>query len=177
MNPGASAASRATALDVEAVRREFPILGTTVNGRPLAYLDNAASAQKPETVIEAEADVYRHAYANVHRGVHHLSVLATDAYEEARRRTASFLGSSDAREIVFTRGTTEAINLVAWSWARPRLGPGDEVLVSRLEHHSNIVPWQMVCQEAGARLRAASEETSSSRPWTSSLPRRPASSP
>ena len=141
------------ALDVEVIRREFPILATRIRGRPLAYLDNAASAQKPERVIEAEADVYRHRYANVHRGVHHLSVLATEDYEEARRRVAAFVGSSDPREIVFTRGTTEAINLVARSWARPRLEPGDEVLVSRLEHHSNIVPWQMVCEESGARLR------------------------
>ena len=153
MNARGSAAPTSTALDVEAVRRQFPILLTKVKGRPLAYLDNAASAQKPESVIEAVADVYRSAYANVHRGVHHLSVLATDAYEAARRRTAAFLGASDPKEVVFTRGTTEAINLVAWSWGRSRLGPGDEVLVSRLEHHSNIVPWQMVCRETGASLR------------------------
>jgi cysteine desulfurase/selenocysteine lyase len=150
LGPGVDTAAR---LDVEAVRRQFPILATTVKGHPLAYLDSAASAQKPEAVIEAEAEVYRHAYANVHRGVHHLAVRATDAYEEARRRTARFLGSSDPREVVFTRGTTEAINLVAQSWARPRLGPGDEVLITHLEHHSNIVPWQMVCRATGARLR------------------------
>ena len=139
-------------LDVEAVRREFPILATEVKGRPLAYLDNAASAQKPEAVIEGEAAVYRSAYANVHRGVHHLSVKATEAYEEARRRTARFLAAEDPREVVFTRGTTEALNLVAQAWARPRLGPGDEVLVTHLEHHSNIVPWQMVCRATGATL-------------------------
>ncbi|MDX1630462.1 MAG: cysteine desulfurase [Thermoanaerobaculia bacterium] len=140
-------------LDVEAVRRDFPILSTEVRDRPLAYLDNAASAQKPEAVIEGEADVYRTSYANVHRGVHHLSVLATEAYEGARKTVASFLGATDPREVVFVRGTTEAINLVARSWARPHLGEDDEVLITRLEHHSNIVPWQMVCRETGARLR------------------------
>ncbi|RMG46021.1 MAG: cysteine desulfurase [Acidobacteria bacterium] len=140
--------------DVEAVRSDFPVLHQQINGHPLVYLDNAASAQRPRQVIEAVARFYERDYANIHRGVHTLSQRATERYEEARRRTARFIGAGDPREIVFVRGTTEAINLVAWSFVRPRLGPGDEVLITELEHHSNIVPWQLVCRERGARLVA-----------------------
>ncbi len=139
-------------LDVEGLRRDFPALALEVHGRPLVYLDTAASAQKPEAVIEAEARCYRESYANVHRGVYYLAEKATSAYEEARLKVARFLGCGCHREIVFVRGTTEAINLVASSFVRPRLAPGDEVLITGLEHHSNIVPWQMVCEERQARL-------------------------
>jgi cysteine desulfurase/selenocysteine lyase len=142
-------------LDVERVRADFPVLAQEVNGRPLAYLDNAASAQRPQAVIDAIAHYYRHDHANVHRGVHTLSQRATEAYEHARERARAFAGAAEAAEIVFTRGTTEAINLVAQSWARPRLRPGDEVLITWMEHHSNIVPWQLVCEQTGARLRVA----------------------
>ena len=139
--------------DVEAVRRDFPILAREVNGRPLCYLDNAASSQRPRAVIDAVSRYYETSHANVHRGVHRLSQEATDLFEGAREALRRFVNARSTREIVFVRGTTEAINLVAQSYARPRLGPGDEILVSRLEHHANIVPWQMVCEQTGARLR------------------------
>lgn len=148
-------ATAPAALDVEAVRRQFPVLGQTVNGRPLVYLDSAASAQKPRAVIDAERAVYERSYANIHRGVHRLSVLATDAYEKARDKVRRFLGAAERSEIVLLRGTTEAVNLVAQSWGRRNVGAGDEVLVTGLEHHSNIVPWQMLCEEKGASLRVA----------------------
>jgi len=148
-------AALAAAWDVEAVRREFPILAETVNGKPLVYLDSAASAQKPRAVIDREREVYEHLYANVHRGVHRLSQLASDAYERARGAVRGFLNAADTREIVFVRGTTEAINLVAQSYGRRHVGAGDEVLVTGLEHHSNIVPWQLLCEEKGAHLRVA----------------------
>ena len=141
-------------LDVEAVRRQFPVLGETVNGRPLVYLDSAASAQKPRAVIDAESAVYERSYANIHRGVHRLSMLATDAYEKARDKVRRFLGAGESREIVLLRGTTEAVNLVAQSWGRRSVGAGDEVLITGLEHHSNIVPWQMLCEQQGATLRS-----------------------
>ena len=147
--------SSAVAIDISAVRRDFPILSRQVHGRPLVYLDNAASSQKPRAVIEAERSLYEEYYANVHRGVHTLSMASTDAYEAARSKAQRFLNAGSPREIVFTRGTTEAINLVAATFGRSRVRAGDEVLVSGLEHHSNIVPWQMVCEEKGARLRAA----------------------
>jgi cysteine desulfurase/selenocysteine lyase len=151
-----SEAARAiTAFDVEAVRREFPILRETVHGRPLVYLDSAASAQKPQAVIDAERHVYERSYANIHRGVHHLSMVATDAYEKARGTVQRFLGAGDRREIVLLRGTTEAINLVAQSYGRRHVGAGDEVLITALEHHSNIVPWQLLCEEKRASLRVA----------------------
>ncbi len=140
---------------VERVRRDFPALAQTVHGKPLAYLDNAASAQKPQVVIDAIASAYTHNYSNVHRGLHTLSQRATEAYEGARETARRFMGAAHAEEIVFVRGTTEGINLVARSFVRPILEPGDEVLVSEMEHHSNIVPWQIVCGEAGARLRVA----------------------
>jgi len=144
-----------TAYDVERVRKDFPILERRVGDRPLAYLDNAASAQKPRAVLDAMQSYYTTSHANVHRGVHTLSVEATEAYEGARERVARFVGAATPREIVFVRGTTEAINLVAQAHVRPRVGPGDEILISHLEHHSNIVPWQMVCEQTGALLRVA----------------------
>jgi cysteine desulfurase/selenocysteine lyase len=143
----------AGALDVERVREDFPILAQQIHGRPLAYLDNAASSQRPRAVIDAIAHYYSHDHANVHRGVHTLSQRATEAYEHARRQVREFVNAEHDTEIVFTRGTTEAINLVAQSWARPRLKPGDEILISWMEHHSNIVPWQFVCEQTGATLR------------------------
>jgi cysteine desulfurase / selenocysteine lyase len=142
-------------LDVDAVRADFPILSRAVHGHPLVYLDNAASSQKPRAVLEAERGVYEEYYANVHRGVHQLSMQSTDAYEGARAKVQRFLGAASTREVVFTRGTTEGINLVAASYGRRNVGAGDEVLISGLEHHSNIVPWQMLCDEKGARLRVA----------------------
>ncbi len=150
-----SAAARPAApdLDVASLRREFPILARTQHGRPLAYLDSAATAQKPRAVIDAVTRFYEESYASVHRGVYELSVNATRLYEEAREKLRAFLGARDAREIVFVRNATEAINLVAWSWGRRNVRAGDEVLVTEMEHHANIVPWQMLCEEQGARLR------------------------
>jgi cysteine desulfurase/selenocysteine lyase len=145
--------SRRTLLDVEALRRDFPILSRKVHGKPLVYLDNAATTQKPTAVIEAPADMYRNAYGNIHRGVHELSVAATDAYEAAREKARSFVNAAEAREIVFVRGTTEGINLVAQTFGRQRVGEGDEVVITALEHHSNIVPWQMLCEEKKAHLK------------------------
>ncbi|MET0282412.1 MAG: cysteine desulfurase [Steroidobacteraceae bacterium] len=141
--------------DVAQLRDQFPILAQQVNGRPLAYLDNGASTQRPQPVIDAVDYYETHLHANVHRGVHTLSQLATDAFEAARERTRRFLNAASTREIIFTRGTTEAINLVANSWGRSNLGPDDEILVSALEHHANLVPWQMVAAATGARLRVA----------------------
>ncbi len=146
---------RHSRFDVAAVRREFPILARTVNGCPLAYLDNGASAQRPKMVIEAVDDYERLHHANIHRGVHTLSQEATALYEGARDRLRSFINARSRHEIVFVRGTTEAINLVAQSYARPILGPGDEVLITHLEHHANIVPWQIVCEQTGAKLVVA----------------------
>lgn len=140
-------------LDLDAVRREFPVLAQSVHGKPLVYLDNAASTQKPRAVIEAIARYYEHDNANVHRGVHALGDRATTLYEEARARVQRFLGARSPHEIVFVRGTTEAINLVAQTFGRVNVGPGDEVVVTWLEHHANIVPWQRLCEEKGARLR------------------------
>jgi len=141
--------------DVDAVRREFPILARMVRGRPLAYLDNGASAQRPACVIDAVDDYERRHHANIHRGVHTLSQEATALYESARDRLVRFINASSRAEIIFVRGTTEAINLVAQSYARPILKPGDEVLITHLEHHANIVPWQMVCDQTGATLVVA----------------------
>jgi cysteine desulfurase / selenocysteine lyase len=138
--------------DPRALRREFPIFA---NNPDLVFLDSGASAQKPRSVIDGVADFYRTDYANVHRGVYHLSARSTDLFEEAREKTRAFLNARDEREIVFVRGATEAINLVAQSWGAAFLKAGDEVLISELEHHSNIVPWQMVCQRTGARLVCA----------------------
>jgi len=148
-----SSATAAAALDVARVRADFPALRQEIHGRPLVYLDNAATTQKPEAVLASIDTFYRRDCANVHRGVHTLSQRATVAYESARSAVKRHLGARDSREIVFTRGTTEAINLVAWSFVRPRLGEGDEILISEMEHHSNIVPWQLLCAERGATLR------------------------
>jgi cysteine desulfurase/selenocysteine lyase len=132
---------------------DFPILSRPVRGKRLAYLDNAATTHKPERVIEAESAFYRESNANIHRGVHWLSQHATDLYEGARERVRGFLNAARADEIVFTRGTTEAINLVAFSWGRANLKPGDEIVLTEMEHHSNIVPWQLVCEQTGATIK------------------------
>lgn len=141
--------------DVHKVREDFPILATRMNDRPLIYLDTAASAQKPRAVIETLKNFYEHDYANIHRGVYDLSQRATARHDEARRKVQRFLNAADWREIVFTRNATEAINLVAASFLRPRLRPGDEILLTEMEHHANIVPWQLVAAETGAKVVAA----------------------
>ncbi len=155
--PRGAAEARGTksAFDVRSVRRDFPILHQLVFGRPLVYLDNAATAQKPRAVIDALTGYYTRDNSNIHRGLHQLSERSTAAYEETRSKVRRFLNAAQDREIVFVRGTTEAINLVAQSYGRTHLGPGDEVLITTMEHHSNIVPWQMLCGEKGARLRVA----------------------
>ncbi|MCD6045619.1 MAG: cysteine desulfurase [Gammaproteobacteria bacterium] len=141
--------------DIARIRGEFPILSTKVKAHPLVYLDNANTSQKPQCVIAALDDYYKRYNANIYRGLYELSELATAAYEGARLRVAQFLNAKDECEIIFVKGTTEAINLVAQSYGRPLLKPGDEVLITALEHHSNIVPWQIVCQQTGATLRVA----------------------
>ena len=146
-------AQRTAVLDVDKIRADFPILSRSVNGRPLVYLDNAATAQKPRSVIEAISRHYETTNANIHRGIHRLSVEATEAYEQARAKVQGFVGAARPEEIVFCRSATEAVNMVAQAYARPRLAPGDEVLITTLEHHSNIVPWQIVCDQTGATLR------------------------
>ena len=138
---------------VERVRADFPVLNREVNGQPLAYLDSAASAQKPEAVIGAEAEFYRHGYAAVHRGIHTLSAEATARMEAVRQQAATFLNAGSAEEVVFVRGTTEGINLVANSWGNANVGAGDNIIISEMEHHANIVPWQMLCARVGAELR------------------------
>ena len=143
-----------TPYDVARVRADFPILATQVRGKRLAFLDTAASAQRPLAVIEAVDRYERSSHANVHRGVYELSQKATDAFEGARERVRRFLNAASLREVIFTRGTTESINLVAQSWGR-RLGPGDEILITWMEHHANIVPWQMLCERTGATLKVA----------------------
>jgi len=154
MNNIAMAHGRA-GFDVNALRRQFPVLARMVRGKPLAYLDNGASAQRPLAVIEAVDDYERHHHANIHRGVHTLSMEATALYEAARDRLVRFINARSRHEVIFVRGTTEAINLVAQSYARPLLKPGDEILITHLEHHANIVPWQMVCEQTGAALVVA----------------------
>ena len=149
----AAAAPAAALWDVERVRKDFPALHQRVHGKPLVYLDNAATSQKPQAVIDALVAYYSLENSNVHRGVHLLSEKATQAYEEARVRVQRFLNAADAREIVFVRGATEGINLVAASYGRTWIGAGDEVIISTIEHHSNIVPWQLLCEERGALLR------------------------
>jgi cysteine desulfurase/selenocysteine lyase len=142
-------------LDVEKIRKDFPILKSKVHGHPLVYLDNAATSQKPQSVIDALVRYYEGENANIHRGVHYLSQIATEAFEQARETVRAFVNAARASEIVFTRGTTEAINLVAHSYGRANVGAGDEVLITAMEHHSNIVPWQMLCEEKGAKLQVA----------------------
>ncbi len=139
--------------DVAKVQEDFPILKQTVNGKPLIYLDNAATSQKPQSVIDALVDYYSADNSNVHRGVHTLSQRATDHYEEARSKVRRFINADDDREIIFVRGTTEGINLVAQTFGRENIHEGDEIIISAMEHHSNIVPWQMLCQERGAILK------------------------
>jgi len=155
MNAVTARLETAEAFDVAAIRRDFPVLARTVHGYPLSYLDNAASSQRPRAVIDAMSSYYENSHANVHRGVHTLSQEATDLFEGAREKVRRFINARSSKEIVFVRGTTEAINLVAQSYGRPRFGPGDEILVSWLEHHANIVPWQMLCEQTGATLKVA----------------------
>jgi cysteine desulfurase/selenocysteine lyase len=143
------------ALDAERVRKDFPILQRSINGRPLVYLDSGASSQRPLPVLRAVEEYETHSHANVHRGVHALSQAATEAFEGARERVRRFINARSTKEIIFTRGTTEGINLVAQSYARPRFKPGDEILITALEHHANIVPWQMVCEQTGCTLKVA----------------------
>lgn len=139
--------------DVNAIRADFPILSRTVNGKPLVYLDNGASAQKPQVVIDAVTQAYSQEYANVHRGLHYLSNLATDKYEAVRGKVARFLGVADENQIILNSGTTEGINMVAYSWAMPRFEPGDEIVLSVMEHHANIVPWHFLRERQGAVLK------------------------
>jgi cysteine desulfurase/selenocysteine lyase len=153
MNAAVNAARRSSDFDVAAIRRDFPVLHQNVNGKPLVYLDNAASSQRPKAVIEAISRYYERDHANVHRGVHTLSQRATDAYEGARETVRRFVNAHSTKEIIFTRGTTESVNLVAQSFLRPRLTPGDEILISGLEHHANIVPWQLLREQTGAVLK------------------------
>jgi cysteine desulfurase/selenocysteine lyase len=155
MNTMAAAVQTHSRFDVARSRRDFPVLARMIHGRPLAYLDNGASAQRPEAVIAAVDDYERRHHANIHRGVHTLSQEATSLYEAARDRVVRFMHARSRHEIIFVRGTTEAINLVAQSHARPLLKSGDEVLITYLEHHANIVPWQLVCEQTGARLVVA----------------------
>jgi cysteine desulfurase/selenocysteine lyase len=153
--PAPIAVSAHPPFDVLAVRRDFPVLRELVNGRPLAWLDNAATTQKPQAVIDRLVYFYQHENSNIHRAAHELAARATDAYEGARDKVAKFINASASDEIVFVRGTTEAINLVAKSWGRKHIGKDDEILITHLEHHANIVPWQMLCAETGAKLRVA----------------------
>lgn len=148
-------APRVEQFEVERIRADFPILRRQIRGRQLVYLDNAATAQKPQTVIDAVSRFFAQENANVHRGVHYLSERATAAYDEARRKAAQFIHARQAHEVVFTRGTTDGINLVAQSFGRTFLRAGDEILITAMEHHSNIVPWQLICEQTGAVLRAA----------------------
>jgi cysteine desulfurase/selenocysteine lyase len=151
--PPAVSADTRPLFDVEAVRQDFPILRERVHGRQLVWLDNAAATQKPQAVIDRLAYFYAHENSNIHRAAHALAARATDAYEGARSTVADFLGASSGEDIVFTRGTTEAINLVAQAWGRQHIGPGDEIVISHLEHHANIVPWQQLAQQTGAKLK------------------------
>src|SRR5712692_9097940 len=143
------------AFDVARIRQDFPILAQRVHGKPLVYLDNAATAQKPQSVIDALCRYYATDNANIHRGLHQLSERATEAFEGARGKVQRFINAGAAREIVFVRGSTEGINLVAQSYGRKHVRAGDEILVTTMEHHSNIVPWQLLCEEKGAHLRVA----------------------
>jgi cysteine desulfurase/selenocysteine lyase len=145
----------ASGLDLAKIRSDFPILAEHINGKPLVYLDNGATSQKPQVVLDAITNYYTHMNANIHRGVHTLSVRATEAHDAARQTVQKFLNAADTREIIFVRGATEAINLVAQSYGRGHVGAGDEVLITAMEHHSNIVPWQILCEEKGAHLKVA----------------------
>ena len=149
------ATAKSAGFDAERIRQDFPALRQTINGKPLIYLDNAATTQKPQAVLDALRKFYETECANVHRGLHWMSEEATRDYEGSREKVQQFLGAADVKEIVFVRGTTEAINLVAQSFGRPRFRAGDEILITAMEHHSNIVPWQMLCEQTGAVLRVA----------------------
>ena len=140
-------------LNLDKIRSDFPILETTVNGKPLVYLDNAATTQKPQSVIDVITDYYTHVNSNIHRGNHYLSTLATEAHEAGRKTVQAYINAAHDHEIIFTRGTTESINLVAFSFGEAFVQPGDEVIVTAMEHHSNFVPWQMMCERRGARFR------------------------
>ena len=153
-----TAAESAAGLDPATLRSDFPALDQRVAGKPLVYLDNAATTQKPKAVLEAIQSYYRRDNSNVHRGIHELSRRATEAYENARSRLADFVGAREAAEVVWTRGTTEAINLVAAAWGPANVGEGDEIVLSDLEHHSNLVPWQLLARRTGARLRFAESQ-------------------
>jgi cysteine desulfurase/selenocysteine lyase len=155
MSTEAIAPSPALPLDIDRIRADFPILSQTAHGKPLVYLDSANTSQKPRAVIETESRVYREIYSNVHRGVYDLAVKAEKAFEGARETVRRFINAPEAREVIFVRGTTEAINLVAQTFGRQQLKAGDEILISALEHHSNIVPWQMACEQAGGVLKVA----------------------
>jgi len=155
----------AVGFDVERIRADFPILAEKVHGKPLVFLDSGASAQKPRAVIDAMTRMYEKTYANVHRGIYHLSQAATDEFEKAREAVARFIGTPDGREIVFTRNATEAINLVAYSWGTHFLKPGDEVLISHLEHHANLVPWQLLRDRHGIVLKVAPIDDSGALDW------------
>jgi cysteine desulfurase / selenocysteine lyase len=139
--------------DVEKIRKDFPVLSQTVNGKPLVYLDNGASSQVPQIVIDRGSKYLQEEHSNIHRGVHYLSQHATTAYEAAREKVKRFINAREAKECIFVRGTTEGVNLVAFSYGRKFIGEGDEIIISRMEHHSNIIPWQMVAEEKGARIR------------------------
>ena len=140
---------------IEKIRADFPILGEKIRNKPLVYLDNAASCQKPQAVIDSIVHTYTHEYANIHRGVHTLSVKATDKFESAREKVRAFINAASSKEIIFVRGATEAVNLVAQSYGKSQLKAGDEIVISAMEHHANIVPWQMLCQQIGAVLKVA----------------------
>src|SRR5688572_18333327 len=139
--------------DVEKIRKDFPVLSQTVNGKPLVYLDNAASAQVPQSVIDRTSEYLAEEHSNIHRGVHYLSQHATTAYEAAREKVKRFINAPEVKECIFVRGTTEGVNLVAQSYGRKFINEGDEILVSQMEHHSNIIPWQMIAEDRGARVR------------------------
>jgi cysteine desulfurase / selenocysteine lyase len=153
--PRAAELQFASGLDIAKIRSDFPILAERINGKPLVYLDNGATSQKPQVVLDAIANYYDHLNANIHRGVHTLSVRATEAHDAARHTVKQFINAADTREIIFVRGATEAINLVAQTYGRVHVGAGDEVLITAMEHHSNIVPWQILCEEKGAHLKVA----------------------
>ncbi len=145
--------TKSKSLDINVIRQEFPILNREVKGRPLIYLDNAATTQKPQRVLDALMHYYTNYNANIHRGIHTLAEEATAAFEQTRDAVKSFIGAGTREEIIFTRGTTEGINLVAYSWGRKNIQPHDEIIISNMEHHSNIVPWQLLCEEKGAVLK------------------------
>lgn len=145
--------AEAVGIDIDKIRKDFPILGREVNGKPLVYFDNAASSQKPLQVVNAISNYYNHDHSNIHRGVHYLSASATEMYENARKKVQSFINAEHSHEVLFTKGTTDSINLVAHSFGLKFLNDGDEVIVSELEHHSNIVPWQLICEQKGASLK------------------------